>query len=445
MPYDVGLKDEIISTRDKRLLWWREARFGLFIHWGLYSIAGGVWGDEAVEGIGEWIMFRRMISVKEYEGLAKLFNPENFDAREWARIAVEAGVRYLAITAKHHDGFCLFDSEFTDYNVVRSTPFGRDVIGEISRAFRDAGIRVGFYYSQTIDWHHPDGMGNEWDYDPWAKDFNRYFHNYAVPQVLELIKKYNPDLLWFDIYTPTYELARELREHVYRAKPHVVVSGRIDPPTKSFYLWNQYALRNICRVLPMFADYIQLGDNQIPGHVIRCDWEVPVTHNDTWGWKSIDHGWKAPGRVIQLLITIVSRGGNLLLNVGPKPDGKFPDESVQMLREVGSWLKRNGESIYGAGPAPLEVPENSPYMLTYRPGRLYIHLLAWPWHGTLKIKGAARVFRARDTKILSSDHMLETSIQGEDILIKRLPLRPLDRYVTVIAVDVEPITGANNA
>ena len=437
----MSLKNEILSTRDDRLRWWREARFGLFIHWGLYAIAGGVWNDELLPGIGEWIMFTGMIPVKEYEKLAKHFNPMEFDAKEWAQIAKEGGVKYLAITAKHHDGFCLFDTELTDYNVVDATPFGRDIIREVANAFRDAGIRVGFYYSQTIDWHHPDGMGNEWDFDPWSKNFLKYFREYSVPQVLELLKKYGPDLLWFDIFTPTYELARELREAVYRAKPDTVVSGRIDPPTLRFYLWNPNTLKRICRVAPMFADYLQLGDNMIPPHPIECDWEVPMTHNDTWGWKSNDHNWKAPGKVIQLLITIVSRGGNLLLNVGPTPEGKFPGESVEMLREVGGWLRANGESIYGAGPAPLGIPENSMYLLTYKKGRLYVHLIGWPWHGSLKVYGAAEKFRVGDAVILENGKKLDAHIHGDNLVIEGLPPRPVNKYVTVVAVDVEERIG----
>jgi len=430
------LKEEIIKSREKRLAWWREARFGLFIHWGLYTIAGGVWGDEAVPGVGEWIMFRKMISVKEYEKLAKLFNPTEFDAYEWAQIAKEAGVKYLVITAKHHDGFCLFDTELTDYNVVKATPFGRDVVEEVTKAFRDLGIRVGFYYSQTLDWHHPDGLGNEWDYDPWEKNFDRYFHGYAIPQVEELLKKYSPDLLWFDIHTPTYEYARELREAIYRLRPETIVNGRIDPYTLRFY--TSHTMKNMCRVAPMFGDYIELGDNQIPPSPLNCDWETPITHNTTWGWKSGDHEWKSPGKVIQLLITVVSRGGNLLLNIGPTPEGRFPEESIAMLREVGAWLKRNGESIYGAGIAPLTTPENAPYMLTYKPGKLYVHILAWPWHGSLKIFDVAEKFRVGDATILAADKRPRLLVQNGNVVIEGLPRKPIDRYVTVIAIDVEP-------
>lgn len=431
------LKDEIISSRDKRLAWWREARFGLFIHWGLYAIAGGVWDDEAVPGIGEWIMFKKMIPVKEYERLTKLFNPTEFNAYEWVHIAKEAGIKYLAVTAKHHDGFCLFDTKLTDYNVVKATPFSHDVIGEVTHAFREAGISVGFYYSQTIDWHHPDGMGNEWDYDPWKKNFDKYFHEYAIPQVEELLKKYSPDLLWFDIYTPTYEYARELREVVYRVRPETVVSGRIDPPTLWFYSLDPYTARNIFRVAPMFGDYLQLGDNEIPPIPIGCDWETPVTHNTTWGWKSNDHEWKASGKVIQLLITVVSRGGNLLLNVGPTPEGRFPEESITMLKEIGTWLKRNGESIYGAGIAPLRTPDNTLYMLTYKPGKLYVHILAWPWHGALKVFGVTEKFRVGDATILATGEKLKLVTQSGNVVVEGLPRKPIDRYVTVIAIDVE--------
>ncbi|MBP1358067.1 MAG: alpha-L-fucosidase, partial [Sulfolobus sp.] len=345
MPIPWESKDEY----EKRMKWWKEAKFGMFVHWGLYSIPAGVWNETRIPGIGEWIQFNAKISINEYEKLAKQFNPEKFNPDEWVSIAKESGMKYIVITAKHHDGFCLFDSKFTNYTVVKASPFKRDIIGELSKASKKHGIKIGFYYSQTLDWHHKDALGNEWDFNPWEKNFEKYFKDYAIPQVEELIKNYDPDLLWFDIFTPTFEMARELRERIYRLKPQIIINGRINPPIVGRQDW-----KFICeKIAPkLFGDYISLGDNEIPSQKLPCYWEVPMTLNDTWGFKSYDHNWKSAGKVIQILLTVVSRGGNLLLNVGPTSEGLIPEPAVNVLKEVGNWLNIYGESIYGTIASP---------------------------------------------------------------------------------------------
>ena len=203
--------EETKKQQAKRTAWWREAKFGMFIHWGLYAVPAGVWEGRMIPGIGEWIMYRARIPIKEYERLAKGFNPLKFNAQEWVRIAKEAGMKWIVITAKHHDGFCMFDTKLTDYNIVKATPFGRDPLKELAETCREEGIRLGFYYSQTLDWHHPDGMGNDWDFDPAEQDFTKYLRGYVKPHLRELLTNYGPiALIWFDIGTPIPELAREL-------------------------------------------------------------------------------------------------------------------------------------------------------------------------------------------------------------------------------------------
>ncbi|MEM1989985.1 MAG: alpha-L-fucosidase [Candidatus Bathyarchaeia archaeon] len=414
-----------MGEQGDKMVWWREARFGMFIHWGLYAIPAGVWRGRCIPGIGEWIMYNAKIPVKEYERLAEKFNPTKFDAKEWVRIAREAGMKYIVITAKHHDGFCMFNTKYTDYNIVKATPFKRDPLKELSEACREEGLKLGFYYSQTLDWHHPDGMGNFWDYDISKQNFTRYIKEYVKPQLEELLTGYGPvAVLWFDITTPTPELARELRDFVLEISPNTIISGRIGG-----------YLRMPSTMCKGLGDYITMGDNQIPDRKIEDDWEVPMTLNDTWGYKSYDHNWKSPGKVIQILVDVVSKGGNLLLNVGPTAEGEIPKPSVDILLEVGKWLKNNGESIYGAGAAPFDAPTDAPYKFTYKPGRLYVHVFGWPWDGCLRIFGVKGVIEPEKAYFLldPSQKSLNYSWDNEDLIIQ-VPDKPLDSVDTVIVI-----------
>lgn len=407
---------EFSEEHERRMAWWREARFGMFIHWGLYALPAGMWKGKLIPGIGEWIQFRARIPVKEYEELAKHFNPVKFNAEEWVGLAKEAGMKYIVITAKHHDGFCMFHSELTDYNIVDATPFKRDPMKELSEACRKEGIKFGFYYSQLLDWHHPDGVGNDWDYDPNEKNFMSYLEDYVKPQLRELLTNYGPiGVIWFDINSPTPEIARDLRDWVHKFQPETIVSGRV------------------YRLEKGIADYLELGDNEIPEKKIEDDWETPATINDTWGFKSYDHNWKSPGVIIHKLVDIVSKGGNYLLNVGPTAEGVIPEPSAQILREVGAWLRRNGESIYGAGASPVETAPDDPYKFTAKPGRLYAHILAWPWDGKMKLSGikgeVGRAYFLADT----GRGDLRFAQDGEEVTLYLggKPLDPVDNVVVL--------------
>lgn len=366
------------SAREARRAWFRDAKYGLFIHWGLYAIPAGQWKGQTVPGIGEWIMNRAKVPVREYEQLAKQFNPVKFDADAWATLAKDAGMRYVVLTAKHHDGFAMFKSAASPYNVVDATPFHRDVLGELAAACARQGLRFGVYYSQAQDWHEPNGAGNTWDFGPDSlKDYDAYLQGKAEPQVRELLTKYGPvALIWFD--TPrmmTGERAARFTRLVRALQPATLIDGRLGAA----------------------GDYVSTGDNVIPSAVLHDAWEVPATLNHTWGFRTDDHDWKSPGDVVFKLVDIVSKGGNYLLNVGPMANGEIPAPAQDVLRTVGEWLRVNGDAIYGAGPTPFgeELGEPSargtkdlrgrPLVLphdefryTTRPGKLFITFFEGP-------------------------------------------------------------------
>jgi alpha-L-fucosidase len=356
------------ARQDPRLSWWREARFGMFIHWGLYAIPAGIWKGQQIPEIGEWIMHTARIPVAEYEPLARQFNPVRFDAAAWVALAKKAGQRYLVITSKHHDGFCMFKSAYTRYNIVDSTPFGRDPMQELASECRKQGVRLCFYYSQTQDWHHPDGDGNDWDYDESKKDFAGYVESYVKPQVRELLTHYGPiGLIWFD--TPkgiTADQSRSLLDLCHQIQPDCIVCGRLGNT---------------------LGDYASAGDNKIPQQSLDLDWETPATINDTWGFKSYDHNWKSTDDLIHKLVDIVSKGGNYLLNVGPTAEGIIPQPSVERLLAMGNWLGINGEAIYGTVAGPLQGLGWGRTMA--KAGKVYLHVFDWPKGGVVKVSGIA--------------------------------------------------------
>lgn len=328
--------------KDKdRLAWWREARFGMFIHFGLYSALEGIWNGEEEKGIGEWIQARKRIPLADYRTYVPKLTLEKFDAKEYVRLAKAAGMKYIVFTSKHHEGFAMYDSAYSNYNVVKMGPSHRDPAKELAEAAKEAGIRICFYYSQALDWEDPDGVGNDWDYDQEKKDVQRFIDGKCKHQLKEILTNYGDlGLIWFDVPRGiNKKQSEEIRDYVRSLQPDCLVSGRISYE-------------------PGVGDYGSLGDNEIPAGKVLGDWETPATLNHTWGYKKSDNNWKAPEILIRQMIELLSKGVNYLLNIGPRTDGSIPEESIQILKAMGTWVHLNEEAVYGTSCTPFSIDFN---------------------------------------------------------------------------------------
>ena len=404
-----------------RMAWWRDAKFGMFIHWGLYAVPAGIWKGKPVEGIGEWIATYAQIPPDEYAQLAGRFTARKFDADEWARTAKAAGMKYMVLTAKHADGFAMYRSRVSDYNIVDATPFGRDAVAELAKACRKQGLRFGIYYSQDQDLHEPDAGGYSLK-DAMAASpagFERYTARKVRPQMKELLTQYGPlDLVWFDNpLNTTPETAEGLKRLVRQLQPKAIINGRI-----GFGL----------------GDYKCLGDNQTSAGGVTGDWETCATMNNTWGYKKTDHEWKSVREMLRTLVDITSKGGTYLLNVGPTGEGVIPGASVTRLRAIGKWLETNGEAIYGAAPSPF--PYDFPWgRVTAKGGTLYLHFFEWP-RGEFRLHGLKS--RVKSVRVLGDRRARPEFSAGRDketgayVLDIELPRRAPDREVSVVAVEM---------
>ena len=341
--------------KDTKQQWFKDAKYGLFIHWGLYSILAGEYKGKKTPNIGEWIMNHLDIPVKEYEQLASQFNPVHFNAEDIVLKAKSWGMKYLVFTSKHHDGFAMYHSKCNPYNVVDATPFKRDIVKELSLACGKHGLKFGLYYSQAQDWHDPDGLASGKDNS--KKNFQRYFDEVCVPQVKEILSGYGPiALIWFDTpLTMEEKYSRYLYDLVKSIQSGCIVSGRIGHD---------------------IGDYNSTGDNFIPYLSYKGDWEVPATVNETWGYRKDDKNWKTPEEIIKKLIKVTGKGGNYLLNIGPDADGIVPPGSVKVLDKVGEFLKANGDSIYGTRNTEVYPFDLEWALFTRKEYKLFIHITA---------------------------------------------------------------------
>lgn len=376
------------------MAWWREAKFGMFIHWGIYAVPAGVYDGKQIGGYGEWIMDQARIPVARYREYAKDFKPVKYDPVAWAALAKEAGVRYLVITAKHHDGFALFPSDVTTWDVADATPWKKDLIAPLAEATRAQGLRFGLYYSQAQDWSHPGGAkANLPDGDGWDQDhkgsFDTYIEQIAVPQVREILGRYQPDVLWWDTPRLMDQQRAAKLAGLLSGKPGIIHNNRLGGGYK--------------------------GDTETPEQYIPPqgypgrDWETCMTMNDTWGFKSEDHNWKSASDLIRNLVDITSKGGNYLLNVGPTAAGEIPAESIRLLQQVGAWMKVNGEGIYGSKASPFrKLPWGR--CTTIAAGEdtiLYLHVFDWPADGKLAVPGL--VNRVLSAELLADGMKLDVS------------------------------------
>jgi alpha-L-fucosidase len=435
-------RDKLSDT--ERLAWWKEVRFGMFIHWGVYSMYGGIYnGHQQARGDAAWILNRCKIPVAEYRETARQFNPVNYDPEAWVKMAKDAGMKYLIITAKHHDGFALFDSKAGDWDVVDATVYGKDLLKPLAEACKKQGIRLGFYYSQAVDWTNPGGSAarrlmregwpnpdstridqyteehnGHWDPVQLTATFDEYVDRVAVPQVRELLTNYGKvSVLWWDYGTQMKSAAGAGKlQKLLSLQPGMITNDRLHP---DFY-----------------------GDTKTPEQAIPDrhavngqNWETCMTMNGSWGYKEFDKEWKSSETLIRNLVKIASRGGNYLLNIGPKPDGTFPEECVQRLKEIGQWMKINGEAIYGTQAGPLDNMEWGECTKKERKNKtiLYLSAFKWPEDGKLNVPGLNN--KVVSARLLATGEKLRTRTTEAGKIIF-VPGTAPDQAVSVIKLKV---------
>ncbi len=420
------------SVREARMAWWNEARFGMFIHWGLYAIPAGEWEGETNHA--EWIRTTAQIPLETYDKFVHEFNPVNYNPEEWVRIAKKAGMKYIVITSKHHDGFCLFDSRHTDFDVM-STPYGNDLLEPLAEACRREGIRICWYHS-IMDWHHPDYLPRRaWEKDRSADgaDFDRYVAHLKA-QLAELVTNYGDiGVLWFDGEwedTWTNEYGRDLYNYVRNLQPDIIINNRVDV--------GRSGMAGMTRQGAYAGDF-GTPEQEIPATGIPgAYWETCMTMNNHWGYNKYDDHWKSPADLIRKLSDIASKGGNFLLNVGPRADGSFPDESIDILGVMGDWMAINGQAIYGTSASPFRHLDFG--RCTQVQGgdhsRLYFHVFEWPEDGILRVPGIYNT--PLKAFVLADPGQQERLVSRvEDALEIHLPENPSDPYVSVVVLDIE--------
>ena len=437
-----SLKAQTNDSSD-RMKWWREARFGMFIHWGVYAVPAGMYKGQKIDRIGEWIMNRGKIPVAEYQEFAKEFNPVKYDPEAWVKMAKDAGMKYIVITSKHHDGFALFDSKASKWDIVDATPYGKDLLKPLAEACRKYGIKLGFYYSQAQDWNNPGGAAarkvasegwanpdsakidayteansGHWDPVQTTKTMAQYIDDVAVPQVKELLTNYGDvAVLWWDTPTGMTDEFAEKLNALLKLQPNIITNDRLKRPN--------------------YPGDFKTPEQRIPNlsELDGKDWETCMTMNETWGYKSWANNWKSLKTIIQNTVDIASKGGNYLLNVGPKADGTFPQESIDLLKGMGAWMKVNGEAIHGTKASPFGLfpwgrctkKENGQNTL------LYFSVFDWPKDGKLSIPGLKN--KIVSAKLLANGVSLKTEKKDDGVIIN-IPEKALDENATVIKVEV---------
>ncbi|MEN8862489.1 MAG: alpha-L-fucosidase, partial [Lentimonas sp.] len=395
-----------------------EGNYAMFIHWGLYSSLGNVVDGKTYYGIGEWIMNPRMaeIPVEEYKQLAGSFNPVKFDAQAVVQIAKDAGMKYIVITSKHHEGFAMYDSKHTEFDIVDATPYGKDPLKALATACKEAGIGLGLYYSHYQDWTAPGGgRGPTVDADGTPTSFDDYFVNKCLPQIDELTRNYGPlELIWFDTPGPISEdHAQQLVAMVGKNQPKTLINGRVGHG---------------------IGDYQCLGDMEVPLRNVAGMWESVDTINDSWAYAWYDENWKSPKTILHRLIGTVARGGTYMLNIGPRGDGSVPERSAQTLRLSGEWIKQYPQVIYNVDASPWEhaLPWGD---VTVKGNKLLLSVFEWPDSGTLYLPGLLGEVKAARLLNGANAEPIEFTRSGNSVLIS-LPAKAPNPMVSVIEVEL---------
>ena len=434
-----------VLTDNERMEWWREARFGMFIHWGVYALPAGIWDGRQIGSIGEWIMNRAKIPVADYQRMAKNFNPVNYDPDAWVRMAKDAGMKYIVITSKHHDGFALFETKASKWNVVDGTAYGKDLLKPLAEACKKHGIKLGFYYSQAQDWNNPGGSAarrltkegwanpdsviidaytkehkGHWDPAQEKKTFAQYIDDVSVPQVKELLTNYGEvAVLWWDTPTDMTDDAATKLQAQLALQPNIITNDRLKRPN--------------------FPGDHKTPEQRIPNlkDLDGTDWETCMTMNGTWGYKSYDHNYKTPEKLIQNLVDITSKGGNFLLNVGPTELGEFPKESIDILSKMGAWMKVNGEAVYGTKASPWGLFDwgRCTKKETKNGTTLYFSVFNWPTDGKLSIPGIPN--KVASASLLANGVKVNAITSKDGVLTITLPKSAPDPIASVIKVEVK--------
>lgn len=422
-----------VTAQNKRAAWMEEARYGMFIHWGLYSAAEGLWKGEKLRYLNnyaEWIRYRNRISKEEYGQLAQRFVWDKIDPEEWVLLAKRSGMKYIVMTSKHHDGVALWDTKIGDYSLPKLSGTGRDVIKEIADACRKHNMKLGFYYSHWIDWEHPYAWDHNQELIGYVSDeqFDQYWQEKALPQLRELLTDYGDiALMWFDMWIP-YEKTIFKKEQLEQAvelirslQPNCLINSRLGLPTDEQYV-----------------DFQTLGDNQFGKDHIDHVWETPGTIAHSWGYNALEKEWKSTGQLFESLIGNVSLNGGLTLNIGPRADGTVPHESIDRLENIGTWLQHYGESIYGNTGIKLRAEQHDWGRVTYHaPNKaVYLHVFNWPLDNTLRLSGI--VTRPTQVELLGEESAQTIPFeQHGPILHIQLPAEQADPYVSVIRLSYE--------
>jgi len=422
-----AVPEETKEQKEKRMKWFREARFGMFIHWGVYSVPAGEWKDKNTHG--EWFLKSTGIPLSEYAKYVKEFNPVKFDAKEWVKTAKEAGVKYIVITSKHHDGFGMYRSELTDW-CIKSTPFPRDPLKELAAACKKEGIVFCFYHS-IMDWHHPDWgqrLKNN-DIATGEPKMDRYV-DYMKGQLKELLTNYGKiGILWFDgeWESPwTHERGVDLYNYVRSLQPGIIINNRVGK--------GRAGMDGMDKTKGV-GDY-GTPEQEIPatGFGPGVEWESCMTMNNHWGYNKNDQNWKSTETLVRNLIDCASKGGNYLLNVGPTSEGLIPAPSVERLKEMGKWTKLNGEAIYGTTASPFKKLAWG--RCTQKPGKLYLHVFDWPKDGKLVVPGLKS--KVKEAYLLSDpkEKELAVTVEGDNVVVAVGEKAP-DPIASVVVLEIK--------